>query len=72
MEYTIYNETLIYYALRNSKTNDYYCEKISYKTGGLLNATMFGSLSEIQDLQEKNPQFDEIRMVKVIDIGGIE
>lgn len=72
MEYTIYNETLIYYALRNSKTNDYYCEKISDKTGGLVNATKFSSLSEIQELQKKNPQFDEVRKIKVIDIGTVE
>lgn len=74
MEYTIYNETLVYYVLRNSETNRYYCEDISDKTSGLINATIFSSLSEIQELQlqERNPQFNEIRKVKIIDIGGIE
>jgi len=71
MKYTISNETLVYYALRNSATSDYYCEKISYKTGGLVNATKFSSLSEIQELQKKNPQFDQIRKIKVIDIGEV-
>lgn len=70
MEYTIYTETLVYYALRNEQ-GDYYCEKISDKTGRLLNATMYGSLSEVQEIRKKNPQFDQIRKVKVIDIGEV-
>lgn len=77
MEYTIYNESLVYYALRNPQTGEYlgifqppdeHCMPI--KTGvSLQKCIMKNSLKDAEDTRNYYPQFSEIRKVKVIDIG---
>ena len=80
MEYTIYNETLLYYALRNPETGKYlgifqppdeHCQ--SMKIGmPLKECVMYKSLKDAQDTRKYYPEFSEIRKVKVIDIGEVD
>ena len=70
MEYTIDNETLVYYALRNEH-GKYYCEDNICKQGSLKDCTMFSHINFAKEAQEHYPEFKEIRKVKVIDIGEL-
>ena len=71
MEYTIYNESLVYYALRNEH-GKYFCEDNINKQSSLKDCTMFAHINFATDEQKHYPEFKEIRKVKVIDIGGID
>ena len=79
MEYTIYSESLVYYALRNPETGKYlgefqppdeHCR--SFKTGvSLHECIMEKSLKDAEDTRKDYPEFSEIRKVKIIDIGEV-
>ena len=70
MEYTIYNESLVYYALRNEKGN--YFSLNESKNQHLHNCIMFDPIEQAQNVQKTLAEdFTQIRKVKVIDIGEI-
>lgn len=70
MEYTIYNESLVYYALRNEKGN--YFSLNEPKNQHLHNCIMFNSIEQAQNVQKTLAEdFTQIRKVKVIDIGEV-
>ena len=73
MEYTIYNESLVYYALRD-KHGRYVCYDNQFYLGDLSKAVKFKSKQETLDMiPEINKDIVcnefQIRQVKVIDIG---
>lgn len=78
MEYTIYNESLVYYALRNSEGKylgkwqppDERCQSI-YIGMDMKDCIMYNSLSDAKDAMQYHKDFNEIRKVKVIDIGEV-
>ena len=68
MKYTIYNESLVYYALKNEKGN--YFSLNEPKNQHLHNCIMFDSIEQAQRVQEVMAKdFTQIRKVKVVDIG---
>ena len=75
MEDTIYNESLVYYALRDPKTGNYICDASKYTEEhpelgtsiNLQNAERFVSKTQIEDIAKHCGL--QIRKVKVIDIG---
>ena len=75
MEYTIYNESLVYYALRDPKTGSYICDTHNYTEEypelstsiNLSNAERFVSKAQIEGIAKHCGL--QIRKVKVIDIG---
>ena len=71
MEYTIYNESLVYYALRNPKNGYYYSTNAVSMGSSLKDCTMFTLRSDAEDVRKHRPDFSEIRKVKVIDIGEV-
>jgi len=72
MEWIVYNESLVYYALRNPKNGYYYCKNSVSIESPLKDCTMFNLRSDADDVRKLRPDFSEIRKVKVIDIGGVE
>ena len=72
MEYTIYNESLVYYALRNPETLEYLHIVDGHPWTGYLHCcTMFSSINKAKEAIKDYPQFNQIRQVKVIDIGEV-
>lgn len=79
MEYTIYNESLVYYALRDLISGNYYhFGAISGPIGvDILRADRYNSIEAAKDARRFAYQQDEklkdlqIRKVKVIDIGEV-
>lgn len=69
MEYTIYNESLVYYTLRNTDTGKYFCT--SGKEGKLGECSVFDNKKLAEQYLQRYPKFTEIRKVKVVDIGPI-
>ena len=77
MEYTIYNESLVYYALRDKNTGKYVCSgrNTVFYFGGINDARIFQGVQEaelaIPSIRNtfKEPPELQIRKVKVIDIG---
>lgn len=75
-DFTIYNESLVYYALRDD-SNMYLSEEtlkertIRGKQGFLNGALRFSSVQEAIKYRNKYPQFSKIRRVKLIDIGEV-
>lgn len=77
MEYTIYNESLVQYALRDTKTGSYICDTSNYSKEypelstsiHLQNVEMFVSKTQIEDIAKHCGL--QIRKVKVIDIGEV-
>lgn len=75
MEYTIYNESLIYYALRNSEGYLSLNGKVLELQRNMKNIVYFNSIQEAKEqLEEFKEDFPnlQIRKVKIIDIGEIE
>ena len=71
MEWTVYNESLVYYALRNEKGN--YFSLNESKNQHLHNCIMFDSIEQVQRVQKTLAEdFTQIRKIKVIDIGGVD
>ena len=79
MEYTIYNESLVYYALRDKNTGKYVCSGRNTVVyfGGIKDAQMFQSMEgaqlaipSIRNTFKEPPEL-QIRKVKVIDIGEL-
>lgn len=79
MEYTIYNESLVYYVLRDKNTGKYVCSgrNTVFYFGGIKDAEMFQGINgaklaipSIQNTFSEPPEI-EIRKVKVIDIGEV-
>ena len=71
MEYTIYNESLVYYALMNPRTGYYlstHTEVLNFK-GNLLTCDKFKSRDEAENRIRLFPEYSQIRKVKIIDIG---
>lgn len=68
MEYVIYNETLVYYALRDE--NGKYLSPAG-QAGSLRTCRTFSSQKDAIAAQEQFPEFKHIRKVKVIDIGEV-
>lgn len=75
MEYTIYNESLIYYALRNSEGYLSLNDKVFELQRNMKNIVYFNSIQEakeqLEEFKENFPNL-QIRKVKIIDIGEIE
>ena len=77
MEHTIYNESLVYYALRDNKTGRYVCSIDNYTdeypelstTYNLQDARIFSNKNVIKDIANRCSL--QIRKVKVIDIGKV-
>ena len=70
MEYTIYDESLVYYTLRNTNTGKYFCG--SYKKAGKLGeCSVFNNKRLAKQYLQNNPEYDEIRKIKVVDIGSL-
>ena len=77
MEWTVYNESLVQYALRDPKTGNYICDTSRYTEEypelstsiHLQCAEIFISKIEIEDIAKHCGL--QIRKVKVIDIGEV-
>ena len=74
MEYTIHNESLVYYALRNEK--GYLCfHGGRYKMSFNMNCLYF--FNSVQEAEKAKSEFEDtygklqVRKVKVIDIGEV-
>lgn len=72
MEYTIYDESLVYYALKNPETLRYYDSPDSPHGVAIQYCKLIPRLNEAESLRLLHPEFSEIRKVKMIDIGKIE
>ena len=80
MEYTIDNETLVYYALRNPVTGHYLKEAFPNSLANpnimeactLKDCYMFSSIGQAERIRDLFPDYSEIRKVKIIDIGNVE
>lgn len=78
MECKIYNESLVQYALRDTKTGNYICDTSNYTeeypelstSGNLQSAEMFVSKAQIKGIAKHCGL--QIRKIKVIDIGEVE
>ena len=73
MEHTIYNESLVYYALRNPNTGTYlHLVESDFDNKKLAHScTMFKTIDYAKETQTKWPEYSQIRKVKVIDIGEL-
>lgn len=79
MEWTVYNESLVYYALRDKESGKYVCSgnNTVFYFGSIKDAEMFQSINgaklAIPSIQNtfSEPVEIEIRKVKVIDIGEV-
>lgn len=67
MEYTICNESLVYYALRNPETQRYF--NITDEFGSLHSCCKIVSIEAAKEWQKSYPEYSEIRKIKVLDIG---
>ena len=78
MEYTIYNESLVYYALRKDNGKYYGTFDCGDAHVGVVNTDtkledciMYSSLKEAKNVQQFHKEYTQIRKVKVIDIGEV-
>jgi hypothetical protein len=72
MEYDILSESLVLYALRDLSDGKYYSASCENNKSYLDKCTRFYRLEDAKIVQEKYLYFDEIRKIKVIDIGAVE
>lgn len=76
MSYTIYDETLTYYALKNVETGNYLGRNSNYRAdrvsefydSNLKNCYLFHSILEAEKVAKDYGNY-QIRKVKIIDIG---
>lgn len=71
MEYNIYNESLVYYALRDKEGN-YYRKDLATGKGHLISCTILSTKEDIESVKLIHPEFNEVRKIKIIDIGGLD
>lgn len=72
MEYEIYNESLVYYALKNPETSKYYESPDNSYGTYIQYCKLIPRFEEADSLRILHPEFSEIRKVKMIDIGNAE
>ena len=71
MEYTIENETLVYFALRTLDGDYLHIYKGDSTYSGLQCCTIFKTMEEALRAKEQFPEFSQIRKIKIIDIGEL-
>ena len=78
MEYTIYGESIVYYALKNEKGEYLLSENGAFKTGYSMDKlVLFTSIDDATNVVTNEDVKDifgtlTIHKIKIIDIGGLE